>query len=177
MVSAWCLHGVCMGATVGSEQAAAAEGRVGALRRDPFAMLPFCGYHMGDYFNRYLETDTKYHVKLPHVFHVSWFRKDANGRFMRPGYRENARVLAWMAGRVEGTAKAHESPLGLIPHCEDLDWKGSSITEEQLDKIMEIDPEKVKQQVADNTKYLKETIGHASDTLLHVSDEILAHCK
>ncbi|KAK8867235.1 Protein kinase C-like 1 [Tritrichomonas musculus] len=169
-------HGVYMGATVGSEQTAAAEGQVGALRRDPFAMLPFCGYHMGDYFNHYLEMDTKYHVKLPHIFHVNWFRKE-NGKFMWPGYRENARVIAWMVGRVEGTAKAHESPLGLVPHYEDIDWKGSDMTKEQFDKIMYIDPEKVKAQVADNTQYLKDKIGHASPALLHVSDEILAHCK
>ena len=96
---------------------------------------------------------------------------------MWPGYRENARVLAWMAGRAEGTAKAHESPLGLIPHYEDLDWKGSDITKEQFERIMHIDPVKVRAQVEDNTIYLRDTIGHASPSLLHVSEEILAHCK
>ena len=95
---------------------------------------------------------------------------------MWPGYGQNARVLAWMVGRVEGTAKAHESPLGLIPHYEDIDWTGSDMTKEQFDKIMAIDPAKVKQQVEDNDKYLKETIGHTSEALLNVSKEILKHC-
>ncbi|OHT12769.1 Phosphoenolpyruvate carboxykinase [GTP] [Tritrichomonas foetus] len=169
-------HGVYMGATVGSEQTAAAEGQVGALRRDPFAMLPFCGYHMGDYFNHYLEMESKYHVKTPHVFHVNWFRKSPEGKFLWPGYGENARVLAWMVGRVYGTSGAHEAPLGLVPDYEDLDWAGSDFTKEQFETVMAIDPEKVRAQVADNTEFLKEKIGHASETLLHVSDEILAHC-
>ena len=169
-------HGVYVGATVGSEKTAAAEGNVGELRRDPFAMLPFCGYHMGDYFNHYLEMETKYHIKTPHVFHVNWFRKDADGHFMWPGYGENARVLAWMVGRVYGTANAVDSPLGMIPTYNDIDWDGLDYTEEQFNAVMAIDPEKVKAQVEDNTKYLRDTIGHASPVLLHVSDEILEHC-
>ena len=168
-------HGVYMGATVGSEQTAAAEGQVGALRRDPFAMLPFCGYHMGDYFKHYLEMAKL--AKTPAVFHVNWFRKTKEGKFMWPGYGENARVLAWMVGRVLGTSNAHDSPLGLIPSYEDFDWTGSDFTKEQFDAVMAIDPAKVKGQAEANTEYLTKTIGHAAPELLAVSDEILSKCQ
>ena len=168
-------HGVYIGATVGSEQTAAAEGQVGKLRHDPFAMLPFCGYHMGDYFNHYLEMESKYHIKVPHVFHVNWFRKE-DGKFMWPGYGENARVLAWMVGRVYGTAQGVESPLGIIPRYEDIDWDGLDYSQEQFEKVMAIDPERVKVLTEENTVYIRDTIGHASPKLLHVSDEILEHC-
>jgi phosphoenolpyruvate carboxykinase (GTP) len=167
-------HGVYMGATVGSEQTAAAEGQVGALRRDPFAMLPFCGYHMGDYFAHYLKMATL--AKTPAVFHVNWFRKGADGKFLWPGYGENARVLAWMVGRVLDNAPAKEAPLGLIPSYEDLDWTGSSFTKAQFDAVIAIDPAKVKAQVEANNDYLKNTIGHTSAELLAVSDDILKRC-
>jgi phosphoenolpyruvate carboxykinase (GTP) len=167
-------HGVYMGATVGSEQTAAAEGRVGALRRDPFAMLPFCGYHMGDYFAHYLKMATL--AKTPAVFHVNWFRKGADGKFLWPGYGENARVLAWMVGRVLDNAPAKESPLGLIPNYEDLDWTGSSFSKEQFEAVIAIDPAKVKAQVAANNDYLTNAIGHTSPELLAVSEDILKRC-
>jgi phosphoenolpyruvate carboxykinase (GTP) len=167
-------HGVYMGATVGSEQTAAAEGQVGALRRDPFAMLPFCGYHMGDYFAHYLKMATL--AKTPAVFHVNWFRKGADGKFLWPGYGENARVLAWMVGRVLDNAPAKEAPLGLVPNYEDLDWTGSGFTKEQFDAVMLIDPAKVKAQVEANNDYLTNKIGHTSPELLAVSDEILKLC-
>jgi phosphoenolpyruvate carboxykinase (GTP) len=167
-------HGVYMGATVGSEQTSASEGQVGTLRRDPFAMLPFCGYHMGDYFAHYLKMATL--AKTPAVFHVNWFRKGGDGKFMWPGYGENARVLAWMVGRVLDNAGAKESPLGLIPSYDDLDWTGSSFTKEQFEAVMAIDPVKVKAQVEANNDYLVNKIGHTSPDLLAVSDDILKRC-
>jgi phosphoenolpyruvate carboxykinase (GTP) len=167
-------HGVYVGATMGSEQTAAAEGQVGALRRDPFAMLPFCGYHMGDYYKHYLEMATL--AKTPAVFHVNWFRKGPDGKFLWPGYGENSRVLAWMVGRVFEGAHGVDSPLGTIPAYGDLDWTGSDFTEAQFNAVMAIDPAKVKAQVEANNDYLINKIGHTSPELLAVSDEILAKC-
>jgi phosphoenolpyruvate carboxykinase (GTP) len=172
-------HGVYMGATVGSEQTAAAEGQVGALRRHPFAMLPFCGYHMGDYFKHYLEMEKL--CKVPKVFHVNWFRKTKEGKFMWPGYGQNARVLAWMIGRVEGKAKAVESPLGLIPRYEDIDFTGMNFTKEQFDAVMAQDKKRIEQIAKDNTDYLENTIkssnGKAAPELLAISEEIIKRCQ
>jgi phosphoenolpyruvate carboxykinase (GTP) len=168
-------HGVYMGATVGSEQTAAAEGQVGALRRDPFAMLPFCGYHMGQYFQHYIDMEKL--AKTPAVFHVNWFRKGPDGKWLWPGFGENARVLAWMVGRVKGEAHAEESPLGFIPSYEDFDWDGSDFTQDQFAQVMEIDPEKVSQQCDDNDQYLRDTIGNAPQELLDVSDDIRSRCQ
>jgi phosphoenolpyruvate carboxykinase (GTP) len=167
-------HGVYVGATMGSEQTAAAEGQVGTLRRDPFAMLPFCGYHMGDYYKHYLEMATL--AKTPAVFHVNWFRKGPDGKFLWPGYGENSRVLAWMVGRVFEGAGGVDSPLGLIPSYADLDWTGSDFTEDQFKTVMAIDPAKVKAQVEANDDYLINKIGHTSPELLAISQEILAKC-
>ncbi len=169
-------HGVYMGATVGSEQtAAAADGTLGALRRDPFAMLPFIGYHMGDYFKHYLEMAKL--AKSPAVFHVNWFRKNADGKFMWPGFGQNARVLAWMVGRVLGTAKAVETPLGLCPTFADVDFTGTDFTTEKFEAVMHQDKDKIKAQVEANNEYLVKTIGHAAPELLAVSDDILSRCK
>ena len=168
-------HGVYVGACVGSEQTAAAEGQVGALRRDPFAMLPFCGYHMGDYFKHYLHMAEL--AKTPAVFHVNWFRKTKEGKFMWPGYGENARVLGWMVGRVLDGKPAHESPLGLVPQYEDFDWTGSEFTKEEFDAVMAVDPAKVKAQAEANTEFLKDKIGHADEALLAVSEDIIKRCQ
>jgi phosphoenolpyruvate carboxykinase (GTP) len=168
-------HGVYVGACVGSEQTAAAEGQVGALRRDPFAMLPFCGYHMGDYFKHYLHMGDV--AKTPAVYHVNWFRKTKEGKFMWPGYGENARVLGWVVGRVLDGKPAHESPLGLVPQYEDFDWTGSEFTKEQFDAVMAVDPAKVKAQAEANTEFLTEKIGHADPALLAVSEDIIKRCQ
>ncbi len=109
-------HGVFLGSIMASETTAAATGAVGALRRDPFAMLPFCGYNMADYFAHWLRIGAKAEPeKLPRLYFVNWFRRDAEGRFLWPGYGENSRVLAWIFGRVAGTAEAVSTPIGTCP--------------------------------------------------------------
>ncbi len=138
-------HGVYIGATMGSEMTAAAEGQVGKLRRDPMAMLPFCGYHMGDYLRHYLQV-AKGLTATPRIFHVNWFRKDSDGNFMWAGYGQNMRVLKWVVERASGKAFAKESPIGWMPRYEDMDWRGLDLSEKEWDALMEIDRERLKMQ-------------------------------
>ncbi|HWR86625.1 MAG TPA: phosphoenolpyruvate carboxykinase (GTP), partial [Rhodoglobus sp.] len=136
-------HGVYLGATISSEQTAAAEGTVGALRRDPFAMLPFCGYNMADHWAHWLSIGSRLRSggSVPRIFQVNWFRKDADGRFLWPGFGENARVLAWMLERVDGQVAARDTPLGYVPLEGDLDLEGLDLSGEQLDELFSIDTE------------------------------------
>jgi phosphoenolpyruvate carboxykinase (GTP) len=133
-------HGVFVGATMASETTAAAAGAVGNLRRDPFAMVPFCGYHMGEYFAHWLATGAAGDAaKLPRIFQVNWFRKDADGRFLWPGFGENSRVLAWIAERCEGTADAVESPIGLLPSAGALHVENLELSAAALDSLLAVD--------------------------------------
>jgi phosphoenolpyruvate carboxykinase (GTP) len=133
-------HGVFLASNVASEGTAAAENKVGELRRDPFAMLPFCGYNMGDYFAHWLSIgDATGAAKLPKIYFVNWFRKDADGRFVWPGFGENSRVLAWIVGRIEGSAEANDTPIGRLPAKGALDTSGLSLTEQQLDTLLTVD--------------------------------------
>jgi phosphoenolpyruvate carboxykinase (GTP) len=139
-------HAVFLGATMSSETTAAiTDGTVGALRFDPFAMLPFCGYNMADYFAHWLRIGEREDAKLPKVFFVNWFRKDADGDFLWPGFGENSRVLAWIFRRCEGTAEAVETPIGLVP--EDLDTEGLDISGEALRELLTVDPEQVREEL------------------------------
>ena len=133
-------HGVYVGATMGSETTAAATGKVGVIRRDPMAMLPFCGYNMGNYFSHWLAMGAKI-KRPPSIFMVNWFRKDRDGSFLWPGYGENLRVLKWIVDRVKGRAGAHQTPIGLLPRTDDLDLTGLDISNQQIHETMAVKPE------------------------------------
>jgi len=123
-----------------SEMTAAAAGTVGKLRRDPFAMLPFCGYHMGDYFAHWLEMGKKSTPdKLPKIFYVNWFRKSTAGKFLWPGYGENSRVLKWIIERVAGTGRAVKTAIGFVPEKDALDMQGLGLAPEALDELLRVD--------------------------------------
>jgi phosphoenolpyruvate carboxykinase (GTP) len=135
-------HGTFMGSIMSSETTAAATGTVGKLRFDPFAMLPFCGFHMGDYFAHWLAMGARADAaKLPRIYHVNWFRKGADGKFLWPGYGDNSRVLKWVFERVTGTGKAVETPIGNLPAREALDLSGLKIADEALNELLRVDVE------------------------------------
>ena len=131
-------HGVFVGATMASETTAATTGAVGVPRRDPMAMIPFCGYNMADYFGHWLEMGPKI-KRPPKIFHVNWFRKDANGKFLWPGYGENVRVLKWMLDRIEGRAAATETPIGFVPAPASLTLDGLAISRPVVDELLRVD--------------------------------------
>ncbi|WP_440068285.1 phosphoenolpyruvate carboxykinase (GTP) [Streptosporangium sp. OZ121] len=132
-------HGVFVGANIASEKTAAAEGKVGELRRDPFAMLPFCGYNMGDYFAHWLAIGRRENARLPRIYYVNWFRKDDGGRFIWPGFGENTRVLKWIVDRLNGRAEAVRTPIGLLPA--QLDTEGLDVSEENMRTLLSVDEE------------------------------------
>jgi len=135
-------HGVFVGATLSSETTAAATGAVGVVRRDPMAMLPFIGYHAGDYMGHWLDIGKQADAsKLPRIFQVNWFRRDDDGSFLWPGFGDNARVLKWIVERLEGTANAVETPVGLVPTPDGIDRAGLDLDDEQLEKALRVDPD------------------------------------
>ncbi|HEX7115081.1 MAG TPA: phosphoenolpyruvate carboxykinase (GTP) [Steroidobacter sp.] len=148
-------HGVLVGAGMASETTAAAVGQMGVVRRDSMAMKPFCGYNFGDYWRHWLSFEHKV-PKLPRIFHVNWFRQDANGRYMWPGFGENLRVLRWIAERCEGKVDAVETPIGYVPRKEDLDLKGLNLGGDTLDALLAIDPGAWRQEMESIGRYLDE---------------------
>lgn len=135
------VHGVYMGATMGSETTAAAAGAVGRVRRDPMAMLPFCGYNMGHYFRHWIEM-RRLITHLPRIFHVNWFRKSADGKFLWPGFGQNMRVLEWIFKRCVGCIAGHEKQIGWVPHFEDFNTNGlDSFTRADFDAAMAFKPD------------------------------------
>ena len=140
-------HGVFLGSIMGSEKTAAAGGTVGELRFDPFAMLPFCGYHMAHYFGHWLRSGRREGAVLPRIFMVNWFRKDDAGNFIWPGFGENSRVLAWIFRRCDGEADAEETPIGLVPAAGALETDGLGLSEDALAQLLRVDPEEWKIQL------------------------------
>jgi phosphoenolpyruvate carboxykinase (GTP) len=133
-------HGTFMGSIASSEKTAAAAGTVGEMRRDPFAMLPFCGYHMGDYFAHWLKMGKKTDPrKLPKIFYVNWFRKTPDGKWLWPGYGENSRVLKWIFERIEGTGKAIETPIGYVPSPGAIDTSGLNVSDADMTELLKVD--------------------------------------
>ena len=141
--------GVYVGATMGSEMTAAAAGTIGKVRRDPMAMLPFCGYNMGDYFRHWMNMQRNL-SETPRIFHVNWFRKDQDGKFIWPGFSENMRVLKWICDRVRAGGRAKETPIGWVPRYKDIDWTGLNFSEEKFEEL----------QAFDRAAWRAEVLGH-----------------
>ena len=144
-------HGVYMAATLGSEATAAADNQA-AIRRDPMAMLPFCGYNMGDYWKHWLSMEGK--VKhLPKIFRINWFRKDADGSWLWPGFGQNMRVLQWIVKRVNGQVKGHETIFGTVPDYDDINWNGLAYDKATFTKLMSIDKQGSAREFEDQAKH------------------------
>jgi phosphoenolpyruvate carboxykinase (GTP) len=165
-------HGVFVAATMGSETTAAATGKVGVVRRDPMAMLPFCGYNMADYFAHWLRMG-KAVAKPPAIFQVNWFRQDADGRFLWPGFGENLRVLLWMIERIRGRAGAVETPLGLVPTPDALNLEGLKLDAAALDTLLKVDRDEWAEEVPEIRAFF-DSFGDRLPRELNASLDILA---
>jgi len=168
-------HGVFLGANVASEKTAAAEGTVGELRYDPFAMLPFCGYNMGDYFAHWLEVGEKAEPeKLPKIYYVNWFRKGADGSFLWPGFGENSRVLKWIIERLDGRADGVQTAIGVVPRAQDLDLAGLDLDSAKLDELLGVDAETWRREAALIPAHFDRFGGHLPEELWQEHRELVA---
>jgi phosphoenolpyruvate carboxykinase (GTP) len=158
--------GVYIGATMGSEMTAAATGTIGKVRRDPMAMLPFCGYHMGDYFRHWIKMQRSLKV-TPRIFHVNWFRKDAQGKFLWPGYSENMRVLIWIVDRARVRATGRETPIGWMPDYEAMEWRGLEFPKEKFNELQKFDRQAWKQEVIDHEELFIELHDHLPKEMVY----------
>jgi phosphoenolpyruvate carboxykinase (GTP) len=158
-------HGVFLGSIMGSEKTAAAAGAVGELRFDPMAMLPFCGYHMGDYFGHWLASGRREGARVPKIFMVNWFRKDDDGSFLWPGFGENTRVLAWIFERCDGEGGAEETPIGLVPTADALDTSGLELADGAVGKLLAVNPEEWRAQLPQMRDHLATFGGKLPDEL------------
>jgi phosphoenolpyruvate carboxykinase (GTP) len=158
--------GVYVGATMGSETTAAAGGTLGKVRRDPMAMLPFCGYHMGDYFRHWLKMQRSL-TTTPRIFHVNWFRKDANGAFLWPGYNQNMRVLKWIVERAQSRAVGKETPIGWMPRYEDIEWRGLDFSRERFEQLQAFEREPWKSEVIGHEELFIELHDHLPPELIY----------
>jgi len=162
------VEGVYMAATMGSETTAAMVGGNGAVRRDPFAMLPFCGYHMSDYFQHWLDTGARLQsegVALPKIYCVNWFRKGADGKFVWPGYGENMRVLQWIVERIEGEGRGQDNLFGITPTYGDLNWNGLAFSAAQFDLVTSIDAGEWKAEMALHAELFEQLAFHLPEEL------------
>jgi phosphoenolpyruvate carboxykinase (GTP) len=151
---------------MGSETTAAAAGAVGMVRRDPMAMLPFCGYNMGDYFRHWIKMQRSLSM-TPRVFHVNWFRKDASGKFLWPGFSENMRVLKWIVDRAHGRALARETPIGWMPRFEDIEWSGLPFPHEQFDELQGFDRKAWRREVIEHEEMLLDLHDHLPPEMIY----------
>jgi phosphoenolpyruvate carboxykinase (GTP) len=158
---------------MGSEMTAAAFGQLGQVRRDPFAMLPFCGYNIGDYFSHWLNFGRGL-KDPPRIFNVNWFRRDEDGKFLWPGYGENFRVLKWIVDRVHGRATAAEGPLGWTPRYKDLDLRGLNYSEQQFDRLMGTDRDDWLQELATHDELFFKLYNRLPGEFMSIRDLLLA---
>jgi len=164
-------HGVFIAASISSETTAAAEGVRGSLRHDPFAMLPFCGYNMGDYFKHWVDFENVPGFVQPKIFGVNWFRKNDKGSFLWPGFGENSRVLKWIFERCEGTKEAIETPIGYLPKIEDIDVSGLDIPRQDLETLLSCDRQGWDNDITSMKDYFKMFGHHCPPEFLEIIDK------